>query len=151
MSMETWEIRGYGIEFGNNAGTNTTGDKIRALLEFAPEFKSRIQNCFEDIELDYNEATVEDFADFEQDYHTGIPYIIAQVMNERYDAINFMLADTDENCAIFLYMPASMPWEMTDFEKSISEEQLKAMILENYKILYDDTPYIGQVSIHNFG
>lgn len=151
MSMESWEIRGYGIEFGEDSADNTTGDKIRALLEFAPNFKKEIQNYFEEIELNYDEATTEDFADFEQDYGTGIPYIIAQVMNERYNAINLMSTDTDENCAVFLYMPACMPWEMTDFEKSISEEQLKAMISDNYKVLYDDTPYIGHVSIHNFG
>ena len=62
-----------------------------------------------------------------------------------------MLSDTDENCSVFLYMPACMPWEMTNFEKSISEEQLKSMIKENYNVLYDDKPCIEHISIHNFG
>ena len=151
MSMESWEIRGYGIQFGKDNGTNTTSDRIRKLLEYAPNFKAEIKSFFDDIEVDYDNATVSDFADFEQDYGTGIPYIIARVMNERYNAINLMLSDTDENCSVFLYMPACMPWEMTNFEKSISEEQLKSMIKENYNVLYDDKPCIEHISIHNFG
>lgn len=150
MSMQFWEIRGYGVQFDANNGTNTTPEKIRTLLEFAPDFKSEIKEYFEEIEIDYNTATVDDFADFEQDYYTGIPYLIAKVMNERYDCYNFMSVDSDENGTLFLYMSACMPWEMTDFEKNISKEQLTLMIKENCNILYDNV-IVDDVSIHNFG
>ena len=150
MSMQYWEIRGYGVEFGADNGTNTTADKIRKLLEFAPNFKLEVKQFFDEVEVDYNNATIDDFSDLDQDYCTGIPYVIAKVMNERYGN-DFMSAGSDETGTLFLYMSACMPWEMTDFEKSLSQEQFEAMIKEKCKILYDENVTVGDVSIHDFG
>jgi hypothetical protein len=148
---ETWSVRGYGVKFGNDDGTNTTPDKIRTLLTLAPNFKNEIQTFFEDIDVDYNKATIDDFADFDQDYGTGIPYIIAHVMNERYGSYDLMCANIDEDNYLYLFMPACMPWELTEYQKTLSQEQLKTMIKENYNILYDDDPIVDYVWINQFG
>lgn len=150
MGMQSYETRGFGIEFDHHCGTNTTGDKIRELLKLAPQFKEEIVEQFKDWEIEYEDATVDDFADIEQDFYTGIPYIIAKVINERYDC-DFMEALSDENSKLYLLMCRCMPWQMSDFEKQLTEEKLTEIIGEHYRILYDDVVNIGDVSVYNFG
>ena len=150
MGMQSYETRGYGIQFDHRCGTNTTPDKIRKLLEFAPEFRKEVTEQLEDWDVKYEEATVDDFAEIEQDYYTGIPFIIAKVMNERYGC-DFMEALSDENSRLYLVMCKCMPWQMSDFEKQLTEEQLADMIREHYNVLYEEDADIGDVSVYDFG
>ena len=148
--MQSYETRGYGIQFDKRCGMNTTAERIRKLLELAPNFRSTVIETLNDWGVEYENATVEDFSEIEQDYDTGIPYILAEVMNERYGS-NFMEALSDEDCFVHLMMVSCMPWQMSDFEKQLTEEKLAELIRENYHILYDDDVNIGEDSVYDFG
>lgn len=143
-------LNGYGVRFGRSSGTNTTPEKIRTLLEFAPLFKEEMMEYFEDIDVVYENATVDDFESFEQDYYTGIPYIIARVINEKYKE-EFMEAMSDDDCFLYLYYPAQMPWDMSEFEKELTKEKITSIIEECWNILYDSGVCVDFVSIRNFG
>ena len=150
MGMCEYVTNGYGVRFGRSNGTNTTPEKLRTLLELAPLLKAEIMEYFDDIDIAYEDATVDDFESFEQDYYTGIPYIMARVINEKYKE-DFMGAMSDENGFLYLFCPEQMPWDMSEFEKELTKERLTSIIEECWNILYDSGVSIDSVTIHNFG
>lgn len=149
--MQYYETRGFGIFFNSNRECNTTPNRIRKLLALAPEFQKEVKEIFEDWDVDYENAEVDDFAEIEQDFRLGIPYLLARVINERYDT-EFMSAQKGEDCIPCLLMCQQMPWTMSDFEKTLTEEKLTNIILEYCQILYDDVNAedIGEVSVYDF-
>ena len=62
-----------------------------------------------------------------------------------------MEALSDENSRLYLVMCKCMPWQMSDFEKQLTEEQLADMIREHYNVLYEEDADIGDISVYDFG
>ena len=150
MGMQSYETRGYGIEFDRRGGRNTTGDKIRAMLELAPELKEDVNSWLKDCDIDPETATVEDYEDFEQDYGNGIPALIAFAMNEYYGHL-IVDASSDENGILYLYLPYELPWDHDEFVSGLTEESFSDMLRKFYNMLYEDEAEIGRVYIHDFG
>ena len=150
MSMQSYESRGCGVQFDENGGTNTTGENIRAMLEFAPNLKEKVNEWLKECEINPDEAEVEDYAEYDQDFYNGIPALIAAAMNEHYGS-DFMCAESDEDGILYLYMPCGMPWEFDEFSRGLNFDSLSELISNFCGILYKEKPYVDLVSIHNFG
>lgn len=148
MSMQEYEMRGYGIGFRGNDSIETTVEKIEEMLKLAPVLNGEIKEWF--LEIGVEEPTVEDYSDFEQDKYCGIPAIIAMAMNEKYEA-EFVEYDADDDGTVYIYIPCLLPWQMTNFEKNLTEEKASDLFREFYNILYNKETSIGDVSIRQFG
>lgn len=151
MSIIEHCINGYGIEFGFDDGKNTTVEKIEKLLSKAPNLKNKIKEWFSDMGVAREEQTVELYSEFEQDYRCGIPSLIAFAINEKFNnkiKIEF-LRDVDGK--IFIFYCSKNPWEMNDFEKSITKEKLKNIFEEYYMILYGNKPIVDNIMVYNVG
>lgn len=146
--MQEYEIRGFGICFNHNKCGETTVEKINKMLEEAPNLKKEISEWFEDLEVE--KPTIEDYSDFEQDKYCGIPALLAMAINEKYN-VDFLEYDADDNGLVYVYMPQLMPWQMTDFEKNLTENELINILSFFYNILYTKEAEIGDVSIRQFG
>ena len=139
------EIVGYGIEFGDECGSNTTVERIWAMLSHAPNLKAEVEEWLKECEIPLDEVTVEDFAEFDQNEYVGIPALIACVIKENYDMnIN---ATSDDGGHVYLYMQKRLPWCMSEFEKNLTQDAFDAIVRKYYNMLYDDSRRIGMVSI----
>jgi hypothetical protein len=150
MGMLDYETRGYGVQFDNRCGNNTTVERINKMLELAPCLKKEIYDWFNDCGLSGDEITVEVFADFDEDFRNGIPALIAKAMNEHYDS-NFIEAASDDNGFIYLYMPYYLPWGFDTFARNLTEEEFCNTIRKFWAILYDETANIDSISIRTCG
>lgn len=146
---QDFEIRGYGIQFNEHCGGDTTADKIRALLELAPNLKADVNEWLEDMAVNPQEATVDDYADFEQDNENGIPALIALAINE-IEGIQ-MMADADDGGFMYLFMPACMPWEFNEKERAMTADNFIAMLSKYWHMLYEGDTDIDRISFHQYG
>lgn len=147
--MQDFEIRGYGIQFDRHCGSNTTVDKIRAMLELAPELEENVNEWLAECDVPLPEATVDDYAEFDQDNCDGIPALIAKAITE-IEGINMETA-SDEDGVVYLFMSACMPWEFNDKERAMTADDYIAMLSKYWHMLYEGESDIDRVSIHQFG
>ena len=150
MASQDYEIRGYGIQFDSKCGTDTTVDRIKQLLELAPEVKADVEAWLKDIDISLDEVMVDDYADFDQDYNNGIPALIAKVINA-VEGI-FVEAASDDDGVLYLYLCCCMPWGYNEKERNLTAEELEDIFRKYWNILYPEkVTTIDAVSIHQFG
>lgn len=150
MSAQEYEVRGYGIQFDKHCGSNTTVDRIQAMLALAPEFKKRVDDYVDGFGLKPCELSVEEYEQFDEDYQCGIPALIAGVINEYYNS-NFVEAGLDDAGVLYLYIPQILPWQCDDFMKNLSECDACDILRKFYHMLYDNDVTLDNVSIRTFG
>ncbi len=147
MSYSTWHIYGYGVETSEINKEEVTVERIEKLLSLAPEFQKGIHQYFEECEI--NEPEIDDYFDFDQDYHHEIAYLLKEVIEE--DANIFL--STCDSCdgEIFLLYPPSYPWEMRGEERNLTEDKVKELLTKYLKIICDTIPEIDYCSCENGG
>ena len=149
MASQDFEIRGYGIEFDHRCGSNTTGEKIRALLALAPQLRNKVNGWLNDCNISPVEANVDDYADFDQDYCNGIPALISMAIMEA-EGVGIE-CHSDLNGCVYLVFPACMPWEYNEKERALSENDIIALLSKYWHMLYEGETDIDRVSIHQYG
>lgn len=150
MASQDYEIRGYGIQFDSKSGTDTTVERIRQLLELAPQVKADVEEWLNDIGISQDEVLVDDYCDFDQDFYNGIPALIAKVINEA-EGI-YVEAASDDDGVLYLYLCCCMPWGYNEKERNLTAEDLEAIFRKYWNILYPEkVANIDAVSIHQFG
>ena len=151
MAMNDFFTSGYGIRFNCTEASDTTPQKIRELLDLAPCLKAEVTEYLNECcETNLEDATIEDFEDFEQDFSYGIPYLLSEAINEKYGS-DFVCCLKDYDGFTFVLMPKGMPWEFEQFEKPLTEEKLKSFFEEFYNVLYEKNIDFGEVTVHDFG
>lgn len=149
MASQDFEIRGYGIQFDRKCGCDTTVERIRSMLALAPAVQQEVDSWFKAINLAPEDVLVEDYADFDQDNYCGIPALIAKVIREVEDI--YIESDSDDDGIVYLFLCACMPWEFSDKEQNLTEDELCEIFRKYWNMLYDGTADIGRVSIHKYG
>lgn len=134
MSFSTWHNYGYGV-CTSDLKVNSV-ERIEKLLEFAPEYRDDIHGWFE--ESGINKPTVDDYLDFDQDYNNGIAAILKEVIRES-EGIEFEACDNFDCMRYLIYMP-SYPWHMTERDRTVTQEELDA-ILKKYISVISDTEF----------
>ena len=151
MSTHVFLTSGYGIRFNCTEASDTKPDKIRKLLDLVPYLKSEVAEYLEECcETTLEDATLEDFEEFEQDFSYGIPYFLSEAINEKYGS-DFVCCLKDHDGFTFVLMPKGMPWEFEQFEVPLTEEKLKSYFEEFYNVLYTKDIDFGEVTVHDFG
>ena len=146
MSMMDYETRGYGIQFDRHCGSNTTVEKIKAMLALAPNFSKKVQDFIDGFGLKEDEITVEEYEQFDEDYQSGIPALIASTMNEYFGSY-FMESALDDNGFVYLFMPQVLPWECDEFMRTLTERGFCEILKRFYHMLYDEEVIIDSISV----
>ena len=73
MSYVIWHTYGYSVELTDILCESP--DRIKLLLSVTPDFEKKVNEWFKQCGI--KETTVEDYAEFDQDYHLGLAYIQA--------------------------------------------------------------------------
>ena len=145
MSFHTWHTYGYGVETTNISCDSV--DRIKLLLSVAPEFQKQVDKQFE--ELGIKEPTVEDYIEFDQDYHLGLAYILQQVILEAED-LEFT-ACNDFDGRIYLLYELSYPWDMPDKDKSLKERDIAGIFVKYLTYLTSENISVDYHSPENGG
>lgn len=135
MSYHTWTIIGYGI---STDCMQTTADRLREYISQSPSLESKMRAVMTNYEL----ADVDDILDA---YHNGdyeksgcvdepgVAEIMADVMSETED-LNFTICNNfDSEC--FVLLEPSFPWLMTETERLLTEDGLKAIFAKHSAML----------------
>ena len=147
MSYETWNTYGYGICVDD---IETTAEK---LLKVASMNENVLKNVREYLEEIYpngykdKDLTLDDFEGLEGDYcEHGIAYVLYQVI----DDFTVTFADDYNGTAYILYTP-TYPWNMTEKEKNLKEEDVKHVFKKYIDILTDKSVPIDYYNVENGG
>lgn len=145
MSYHTYSVDGYGFSVDDIV---TTAAKIRRLLLSAPAFDKEVRSELKDIGV--VAPTLEDYLEYDQDYNSGLAYIIQQVIKEAED-IELVIAD-DFDGEWFVMLCPSYPWEnISKQQKSLSIEKVTEIFNRYINILTDSPVYIRYQSVENGG
>ena len=145
MSFHTWHTYGYGVEMTNV--TCDSPDRIKLLLSVAPEFAKEVNEWFEQNEI--KEPTVDDYLEFDEDYHLGLAYILQQVILEA-EGTELVACD-DFDGRIYLLYEQSYPWDMSDKDKTLKERDIACILVRYLTFLTSEKIPIDYYSPENGG
>jgi len=145
MSYSTWHNYGYGICTSDLRVDSV--ERIEELLSHAPEYRKEIHDWFED--CDNTKPTLDDYLDFDQDYNNGIAAILQAVIKEA-TGIEFAACDNFDCMRYLIYMP-SYPWNMTERDRTVTQEELDEVLKKYVSIISDSKLDIDFQEVENGG
>ncbi len=145
MSYSTWHNYGYGICTDDIEVESV--ERLEALLARAPIFRREIHEWLSENEID--DPTVEDYYEFDGDDRYELSTFLRRVIKEA-TGIELCSCDDCECKKYLIYMP-DYPWCLSDVDKTLNEEKLKAVFLEFVAIVSGDKPTIEYQSVENGG
>lgn len=144
MSTVEWGIVGYGVCVDQ---IETTVDCIEEMLSYAPEFQKDVHEYFEECEI--TEPVLDDYLGYDQDYMTGIAYLIGKVVEEA-EGIN-LSAEIDGYGICYVMFPGGYPWHLNQKEKTLTEEQMRSVFAKYVSILTEEAIDVEYINTTNFG
>ena len=146
MSYHTWTVDGYGICTND---IKTTKEKVEKLLKLAPKFNEDIQNYFKGSEI--NEPDLDDYLEYDQDYYSGVAYLLQNVIEEA-ENIRLDIADDFDSYYYLLLCPSYAWSESTEEEKKLDTREKADELFKKYiKILTEKEIDIDYRSVENGG
>lgn len=145
MSFEVWHIYGYGINLSELAGISFR--RVVELVRTAPEYSIKFNKWLSEYDVEY--PTIEDLEDFDCDYGLGLATVLQEVLRER-ENIEFRACD-DFDGNQYLLFEKCYPWQMSDLEKSLKEEDIKSLLIKYLSQITDEDIEIDYQSVENGG
>lgn len=147
MAHISWHVYGYGICTDT---IKTTPEKIENLLIHAPKLRERIHESFKDYEI--NTPSVDDYTETVEELFEnccGVATLLKAVILEAEDL--GLVACDDYDCSDFLVFTPEYPWQMTEIERSMTEEKLNEIFRKYVNILTDAVIEIDNQTVENGG
>lgn len=146
MSYSTWTVNGYGICTND---IDTTKEKVEALLQLAPKFNEEVSNWLE--ECDIENPDLDDYLEYDQDYYSGIAYLLQQVIYEA-ENVNLEIAEDYDSDYYLMVCPNYLWSKLTDEERALDTQDKVNALFEKYlKVVADNDVSIDYYSVENGG
>ena len=145
MSTCTWI--NYGIGLCTSSLTLKSVEAIEKLLSKAPSFRQGIHEYFEGCGID--EPEIQDYVDYDEDYHNGIAYILKEVIEEREGVFLTACDDVDGND--YLIFPQMYPWELNWKERRMTRRKVERLLKKYLSIITEDPLDIDDIQAENYG
>ncbi|PWM00086.1 MAG: hypothetical protein DBY04_00970 [Clostridiales bacterium] len=145
MGYHTWNTYGLGICLDNDQISSV--ERIQKLLQYAPALNADVHRWFAQNGVKY--PKIEDYAAFDEEYGLGIAMLIKQVLSEA-EGIEFTACDDYEGRLYLLYEP-SYPWERSNRERTISEKEIREILIKYLSVIIDESIEIDYISAENGG
>lgn len=129
------EIFGYGIDLSKLRFTDedTMKDFIRKYL---PDYAKDMEN---DLAENNRKGCHESVFDYIENYdsmgYTGLPALLADVINEQENTEHFAPHDSVPGC---VYLPANFPWAFNSVEKLLTPESMNCLFRKYLNQITDD-------------
>jgi len=145
MSYSTWNTNGYGVCVDK---LEFTLERLEKLISRAPEFEGELKTYFAEVGI--TKPSIDDYLDYDEDYHGGIAFILKRVIKE---AENIELCYADNfNCDWYLLLEPSYPWyRPSSEEKCLTEKTAKEIIRKYVAILSDQELDFDYQCVQNGG
>ena len=147
MSWEMWTVTGYGIDV-SEAGPGKTIKFIKKHLENTGYYKKILKEVFEDAN---NTAEIYDgLCECTDQYAAG--ELIAEIIRNE-TGIPVYSTGINEDCKEAVLYPEKYPWEMTEEEKALTEDELH-QVFERYarELEEEEKPlFIGEQKLYFCG
>ncbi len=145
MSYSTWHNYGYGICVDDIKTQDVS--RLRALLELAPEFKTKIEGWLSESEVE--EPSWDDYMEFDQDFYLGLATILKEVIEEA-EEICLTACDDYNSVSYLLYQPM-YPWNMDRMDRGLTEEKVAEIFRRYVNVLTDSPIDIDYQAVENGG
>lgn len=145
MSTCTWI--NYGIGLCTSSLTLKSVEAIEKLLTKAPSFRQEIHEFFKECGID--EPEIQDYVDYDEDYHNGIAYILKEVIEEREGVFLTACDDVDGND--YLIFPQMYPWELNWKERRMTRRKVERLLKKYLSIITEDPLDIDDIQAENYG
>lgn len=154
MSYQSWHEYGYGICVDD---INTTADKVFELVHLAPKFEKKFYEWVETYREDGDPESIAEFLPMDSIYEYedddccdyGLGPIMRDVIKECEDVELLCCFDYDGNH--YLIFSVTYPWWMTDKEKSMTEEDVRALFAKYVSMLTNVAVTVDYQSVENGG
>lgn len=145
MSYSTWHVYGYGVCVSDIKAVSV--ERLQTLIHLAPKFECKIQNWFNECEI--SEPSVDDYLEFDQDYMLGLATLLKEVIEEA-EGVSFTAC---EDCSdkLYLFYKPPYPWNLSEKEKTLTEENIAEILCKYISILTDEEILIDYDSVENGG
>lgn len=146
MSYSTWSVEGFGI---CTSEIKTTKEKLINLINMSPKLNGEINKWLMDND-NYN-PTLEDYLEFDDDYCSGIAYLMQRVIKD-VENINMDIADSFDGDWYLLITPW-YPWStgITPEENNLTRKSAEYIFNKYVSILTDQKIDIDYQSVENGG
>ena len=104
MSYHTYSVDGFGFSVDE---INTNILRLRRLLNCAPNFNKEMDKYLQECEI--TKPELDDYLEYDQDYMSGLAFILQEVIEEAED-ISLVIAD-DFDGEWFVMLCPSYPWD----------------------------------------
>ena len=145
MSYTSWHNYGYGIRVDDIVCSDV--ERLEQLLTTAPDFSAKLHGWLS--ETGINEPVWEDYMEYDQDFCLGLATILKEVIEET-EGIQMTACDDYNSVTYLLYQP-SYPWELTDHERNLTEQQVAEIIGRHVRILTSKPIEIDYQAVENGG
>lgn len=133
MGYQTYINYGYGINLNHFAITEDTKE-IEKFLSLAPEYKETIHQHFDNVGI--TKPTFDDYAEADDECPSlGFANVIKGVLEEISGLFITICEDFDDH--IFVMYQPDYPWNMTEVEKALTQDDIEDLFL-NLKIIIKD-------------
>ena len=136
---------GYGIRVDDIVCSDV--ERLEQLLTTAPDFSAKLHGWLS--ETGINEPVWEDYMEYDQDFCLGLATILKEVIEET-EGIQMTACDDYNSVTYLLYQP-SYPWELTDQERNLTEQQVAEIIGRHVRILTSKPIEIDYQAVENGG
>ena len=146
MSYHTWITYGYGVKVDE---IKTTPERLLKLAAVKPELLEKVTEFLNESleEYEVEKLTLEDFEDFDtvnDSSGTGI------ILYEAIDEFTVEYVD-DYDGQTYVVFAQAYPWQMSEQEKALTENNVKEVFEKYIKILTDEPVRVDYWSIENGG
>lgn len=151
MSYQSWHEYGYGICVDD---IKTTADKVFALVHMAPDFEKEFHKWAEYYKIE-NEVEAITMYEIYEGWDDGscCEYGLGPIMSavvQECEGIE-LLCCSNYNGEQYLIFSTGYPWNMTEKEKNITEEDIRILIAKYVNVLTDNVVNIEYQSVENGG
>ena len=151
MSYSSWTVDGYGICADDIDGVTT--QRLLRLVKYAPNFRQDFLQQWEEwgSGRPAQDAPVDELLEYEDEFgYHGLAPILQSVIEEA-EGIRLVVADDYNGIAYLLFEPF-YPWsQVSDTEKSATEDGIREMLCKYVRILTDKPIRVTYYSVENGG
>lgn len=141
MSFSTWHNYGLGLRTDT---IETTIEKVKNFIALSPDLLDKINAFYESENRKFDDVNLDEFLCEDMDCiddinaaYTGLAAIIAEVIYEK-ENIELLCCDNFEGEAYCIF-PPMYPWNMTQKESSMTENDIKDIFAKYIKLLTDQS------------
>ena len=145
MGFVSYHVYGYGVQVSELEKISMS--KVVELIQTAPNYAKKFDKWLKESKIE--EPTLEDLEEFDEYYCIGLATVVQQIILEKENLELVACSDFDDNT--FLLYPQGYPWNMSEQEKSLTEQDIQSLMVKYLSKITDEVITIDYYEPENGG